>query len=103
MWWGKRKKRGTRLSRELALGMLQDAMGRAEEQQGAADPAADPQASRPAASRDQPAASETVTDIKGQLPAQRRPERPAPRSTGPGPSAAPAPRSEGSSHDRQLC
>jgi hypothetical protein len=92
MWWGKRKKRGTRLSRELALGMLQDAMGRAEEQQGAADPAADPQA-----------ASETVTDIKGQLPAQRRPERPAPRSAGPGPSAPPAPRSEGSSHDRQLC
>lgn len=40
--WGRRKKRGARLPRQLALGMLQDAMGRAEERQresGQASPA----------------------------------------------------------------
>ena len=29
--WGKRAKRGTRLSRQLALGMLEDAMGRVQD------------------------------------------------------------------------
>jgi hypothetical protein len=29
--WGKRRKRGTKLSRELALGMLEDAMGRVQD------------------------------------------------------------------------
>ena len=31
--WGRRKRRRTRLSRQLALGLLQDAMGQVEEQQ----------------------------------------------------------------------
>jgi len=30
--WRRRKKRGSQLSRQLALGLLQDAMGRLEEQ-----------------------------------------------------------------------
>ena len=33
MWW-RRKKRASRLSRQLALGLLQDAMGRVEDQRG---------------------------------------------------------------------
>jgi len=32
--WRRRKKRGGRLSRQLALGLLQEAMGRVEEQHG---------------------------------------------------------------------
>jgi hypothetical protein len=125
MWWGKRKKRGTRLSRELALGALQDAMGRVEEQQGSSGPVPVPETGRPAlaeaqpeqdpllaadvpaASSDQPSAGEASPDLKGQLPAQRRPgraaPRPAPRPTGPDPSVSPSPRAEGSARDRLLC
>ena len=33
--WGKRRKPGTRLSRQLALGLLQDAMAQVEQQQEA--------------------------------------------------------------------
>ncbi len=128
MWWGKRKKRGTRLSRQLALGMLEDAMRRAEEQPGSSDPVpqqevqqdtqqetgrpalaeADPEqdqvraADGPAAGRDQPAREETP-DLTGKLPAQRRPGRPAPRATGSDSSASPSPRAEGSARDRLVC
>src|ERR1700683_1786795 len=56
MWWGKRKRRGTQLSRLLALGKLQDAMARAEEQQlGSSDPVPHPAAGRPADSPEQDA------------------------------------------------
>ncbi len=32
--WGKRGKRGTKLSRQLALGLLEDAMGRVQDSGG---------------------------------------------------------------------
>ena len=40
--WGKRKKRRARLSRQLALGLLEDAMGRVQQprEQGGDEPAA---------------------------------------------------------------
>jgi hypothetical protein len=38
MWWGKRRKRGSRLSRQLALGLLEDAMAQAEQQQDQGEP-----------------------------------------------------------------
>jgi hypothetical protein len=119
MWWGKRKRRGTQLSRLLALGRLQDAMGRVDEQHGSSDPVPYPaDADRPAdapeqdamlaadglAGRtDQPPASEPAPDLKGQLPIQRRPARPAPRPAGPDSSAPSSPRSGGSGRDRLPC
>lgn len=36
--WGRRRKRGTRLSRQLSLGLLEDAMARAERQQEETEP-----------------------------------------------------------------
>ena len=120
MWWGKRKRRGTQLSRLLALGKLQDAMARAEEQQlGSSDPVPHPAAGRPADSpeqdamlaadgpagrSDQPPASEPTPDLPTpDLPTQRRPGRPAPRPAGPDSSAPSAPRAGGSARDRLLC
>ena len=49
--WGRRRPRGTRLSRLLALGRLEEAMARAEQQQEEGEPetAPYPQASDPAA------------------------------------------------------
>jgi hypothetical protein len=35
--WGKRGKRGSKLSRQLALGLLEDAMGRAQDAQDQPD------------------------------------------------------------------
>jgi hypothetical protein len=48
--WGRRRKRGTRLSRVLALGRLEDAMAQAEQQQDAGEPetAPYPRAGNPA-------------------------------------------------------
>jgi hypothetical protein len=119
MWWGKRKRRGTQLSRQLALGRLQDAMGRVEEQQGSPDPVPYPDAGRPAdspeqdptlaadgpgARSDQPSASEPAPDLKDQLPAQRRPARPAPQPAGPDSAVPPpSPRAGGGARDRLLC
>jgi hypothetical protein len=40
--WGRRRKRGTRLSRLLALGRLEEAMARAERQQREGEPEALP-------------------------------------------------------------
>src|SRR5579859_6908508 len=45
---GRRRKRGTRLSRLLALGDLEDALARAEQQQGEPEPVPYPPASSPA-------------------------------------------------------
>jgi hypothetical protein len=118
MWWGKRKRRGTQLSRLLALGRLQDAMGRVDEQQGTSDPVPHPDADRPADSAeqgamlaadgpsdrsDQPSASEPTPDLKGQLPTQRRSGRPAPRPAEPDSSVPPSPQAGGSAGDRLLC
>jgi hypothetical protein len=54
--WGRRRKRGTRLSRLLALGRLEEAMAQAEQlqQAGELEPVPYPPASHPAA--DVPAA-----------------------------------------------
>jgi hypothetical protein len=117
MWWGKRKRRGTQLSRLLALGRLQDAMGRVDEQQGSSDPVPHPDdrpadsaeqdamlaADGPAGRSDQPSASEPASDLKGQLPAQRRSGRSAPRPAGPDSSAPPSPRAGGGARDRLPC
>jgi hypothetical protein len=48
--WARRRPRGTRLSRLLALGRLEEAMARAEQQQGEGEPEAVPypRASNPA-------------------------------------------------------
>lgn len=48
--WGRRRKHGTRLSRLLALGRLEDALARAEQQQqqGEPEPVPYPPASGPA-------------------------------------------------------
>jgi hypothetical protein len=46
--WGRRRKHGTRLSRLLALGSLEDALARAEQQQGEPEPVPYPPASSPA-------------------------------------------------------
>jgi hypothetical protein len=46
--WGRRRKRGTRLSRLLALSRLEDALARAEQQQGDPEPIPYPPASSPA-------------------------------------------------------
>jgi hypothetical protein len=48
--WGRRRKRGTRLSRVLALGRLEDAMAQAEQQQEEGEPetAPYPRAGNPA-------------------------------------------------------
>jgi hypothetical protein len=47
--WGRRRKRGTRLSRLLALGDLEDALAHAEQQQeGEPEPVPYPPASTPA-------------------------------------------------------
>jgi hypothetical protein len=37
--WGRRRKRGTKLSRQLALGMLEDAMGRVQDPRDPPHPA----------------------------------------------------------------
>ena len=47
--WGKRRKRVARLPRQLALGLLEDAMARAEQQEaGEPEPVPYPRASSPA-------------------------------------------------------
>jgi hypothetical protein len=45
--WGRRKRRRTRLSRQLALGLLQDAMGQVEEQHESGEGAGSGQAPAP--------------------------------------------------------
>jgi hypothetical protein len=47
--WGRRRKRGGHLSRQLSLGLLEDAMARAEQQEEAPpEPVPYPQAGHPA-------------------------------------------------------
>lgn len=47
MWWGKRRKRGSQLSRQLALGLLEDAMAQAEQQEAEGEPVPYPPAGHP--------------------------------------------------------
>ncbi|HEV2933021.1 MAG TPA: hypothetical protein VGY96_07825 [Streptosporangiaceae bacterium] len=67
--WGRRKRRRTRLSRQLALGLLQDAMGQVEEQQhepgegaGSGQAPAPPQAEQPPLVPRQPGSSSSPDD-----------------------------------------
>jgi hypothetical protein len=67
--WRRRKRRRTRLSRQLALGMLQDAMGQVEEQQheseegtGSGPAPAPPPAEQPPVVPRQPGGSSSPDD-----------------------------------------
>ena len=86
---GKGRKRGTRLDREVALGLLEDAMGRVEQQQDEeeGEPAAVPY---PRAGRAAPA----VPDPKAGLPA----DVPVDNSAGP----EPLPEDESAPQQREL-
>ena len=81
MWWGKRKKRRGQLPRQLALGLLEDAMGRVQQPQ--------PEESEP-----------TIATYPGSVPAQAAPaahadlraaDVPVDNSAGPRPADTPAP------------
>jgi hypothetical protein len=61
--WGRRHKRGTRLSRLLALGRLEDAMARAEQQQEGGEPET---ASYPRPSNPAPAVPAARTGLQAQ-------------------------------------
>jgi hypothetical protein len=61
--WGRRHKRGTRLSRLLALGRLEDAMARAEQQQEGGEPET---ASYPRPSNPAPAVPAARTGLRAQ-------------------------------------
>ena len=89
--WGRRRKRGARLSRQLALGRLEDAMARAERQPAegepetvpyppASNPAPDGPAARPGLlaedvpvdnSADSAAEDDAASQHHQELPAQR--------------------------------
>jgi hypothetical protein len=69
--WGRRRKRGTRLSRLLALGRLEDALARAEQQQGEPEPVPYPPASSPA------------PDVPAARPSLRAEDVPVDNSAGP--------------------
>lgn len=85
---GKGRKRGTRLDREVALGLLEDAMGRVEQQpEEEGEPAAVPY---PRAGRAAPA----VPDPKAGLPA----DVPVDNSAGP----EPLPEDESAPQQREL-
>jgi hypothetical protein len=60
--WGKRRKRGAQLPRQLALGLLQDAMGRVEEQNGHPEGIQYPEAGSPQEAPPDPADLQ-VTDV----------------------------------------
>jgi hypothetical protein len=92
--WGKRRKRCARLPRQLALGRLEDAMARAEQQQkaGQPEPVPYPRASTPAPAVPAPRSGLLPADVPadnsagpesspaGQDPAPRQREVPAQRT-----------------------
>ena len=92
--WGKRRKRCARLPRQLALGRLEDAMARAEQQRKAGQPEAVPypRASTPAPAVSAPRSGLLPADVPvdnsagpesspaGQDPAPRQRELPAQRT-----------------------
>jgi hypothetical protein len=70
--WGRRRKRGTRLSRLLALSRLEDALARAEQQQqGEPDPLP------------YPPASHAAPDVPAARPSLRTEDVPVDNSAGP--------------------
>jgi hypothetical protein len=83
--WGRRRKRGSQLSRQLALGLLEDAMARAEQQQEAGEPesvpyprASNPPPDIPAARTGLRAEDVPVDNSAGAVP-QSAGEDPGPR------------------------
>jgi hypothetical protein len=99
--WGKRKKRRTRLERQLALGRLEDAMGRVQQQQEEEEG----EPSVPYAGRVPP------PSVPSDRPGLRPADVPVDNSAGPEPTASAEPRpplqqdlpaqrqGEGSHHD----
>ena len=85
--WGRRWKRGTRLSRLLALGRLEEAMARAEQQQEEGGPEAVPY----------PPASSPAPDVPAARPGLRAEDVPVDNSAGPGAEEDAAPQ-----HHREL-
>jgi hypothetical protein len=79
--WGRRHKRGTRLSRLLALGRLEDAMARAEQQQEEGEPETAPY----------PRASDPAAAVPAARPGLLAQDVPVDNSAGPAGEAAAAP------------
>ena len=79
--WGRRHKRGTRLSRLLALGRLEDAMARAEQQQEEGEPETAPY----------PRASDPAPAVPAARPGLLAQDVPVDNSAGPAGEAAGAP------------
>jgi hypothetical protein len=79
--WGKRKKRSARLSRQLALGLLEDAMGRVQQEQEEED---EPSATRYPGAAPAPSRGPTPPDRAGPHPA----DVPVDNSAGPEPPPA---------------
>ena len=71
--WGRRRKRGTRLSRLLALGRLEEAMARAEQQQEEGEPEAVPY----------PPAGNPAPDVPAARPGHFAQDVPVDNSAGP--------------------
>ena len=69
--WGRRWKRGTRLSRLLALGRLEEAMARAERQQEEGGPEAVPYPPAGHPAPDVPVDNSAAPQHHQELPAQR--------------------------------
>jgi hypothetical protein len=80
--WGRRRKRGAQLSRQLALGLLEDAMGRVQQPQDEAEATAYPGAVPP------PAAPPGTRDPAG----LRAADVPVDNSAGPAPDDDSGPR-----------
>jgi len=76
--WGRRRKRGSRLSRQLALALLDDALAQAEQQQEAGEPESVPY----------PRASNPPPDIPAARTGLRAQDVPVDNSAGPGPQPA---------------
>jgi hypothetical protein len=76
--WGRRRKRGSRLSRQLALALLDDAMARAEQQQETGEPESVPY----------PRASNPSPDIPAARTGLRAQDVPVDNSAGAGPQPA---------------
>jgi hypothetical protein len=71
--WGRRRKRGTRLSRLLALGRLEDALARAERQQQDGEPEPVPY----------PPAGHAAPDVPAARPSLQAADVPVDNSAGP--------------------
>jgi hypothetical protein len=85
--WGRRRKRGARLPRQLALGRLEEAMARAEQQQEEGEPETVPY----------PLASNPAPDVPGARPGLLAEDVPVDNSAG-----AAAEEDAGPQHHQEL-